>query len=131
VIRKTLHEVPENATHWSTTLITKATGLYPAGISRIWRAFGLKLHLQKTFKLSSDPHFVVQVRDIGGLYLASPERALVPCVDEKFQIQALNRTQPDFPLTFGRPATRTRSRTITSATARLRCSLPWTWRRAR
>lgn len=107
VIRKTLHEVPENATHWSTTLMAKATGLYPTAISRIWRAFGLKPHLQKTFKLSSDPHFVAKVRDIVGLYLAPPERALVLCVDEKSQIQALNRTQPGLPLTFGRPATRT------------------------
>ena len=126
MIRKTLHEVPENATHWSTTLTAKATGLYPAAISRVWRAFGLKPHLQKTFKLSSDPHFVAKVRGIVGLYLAPPERALVLCVDEKSQIQALNRTQPGLPLTSGRPATRTHSRTITSATARLRCSLLWT-----
>jgi len=107
VIRKTLHETPQNATHWSTTLMAKATGLYPTAISRIWRAFGLKPHLQDTFKLSTDPHFVAKVRDIVGLYLAPPERALVLCVDEKSQIQALNRTQPGLPLTFGKPATRT------------------------
>lgn len=107
VIRKTLHEKPENATHWSTPLMAKAVGLYPTAISRIWRAFGLKPHLQDTFKLSSDPHFVAKVRDIVGLYLAPPERALVLCVDEKSQIQALNRTQPGLPLSFGQPATRT------------------------
>lgn len=107
VIRKTLQEKPENATHWSTTLMAKETGLYPTAISRIWRAFGLKPHLQETFKLSTDPHFVAKVRDIVGLYLAPPERALVLCVDEKSQIQALNRTQPGLPLSFGKPATRT------------------------
>jgi transposase len=107
VIRKTLQEKPENATHWSTPLMAKATGLYPTAISRIWRAFGLKPHRLQTFKLSTDPHFVAKVRDIVGLYLAPPERALVLCVDEKSQIQALNRTQPGLPLTFGRPATRT------------------------
>lgn len=87
--------------------MAEATGLYPTAISRIWRAFGLKPHLQKTFKLSSDPHFVAKVRDIVGLYMAPPARALVLCVDEKSQIQALNRTQPSLPLTFGKPATRT------------------------
>lgn len=107
VIRKTLHEKPENATHWSTPLMAKAVGLYPTAISRIWRAFGLKPHRLETFKLSSDPHFVAKVRDIVGLYLAPPDRALVLCVDEKSQIQALNRTQPGLPLTFGKAATRT------------------------
>jgi transposase len=107
VIRKTLHAKPENATHWSTPLMAKATGLYPTAISRIWRAFGLKPHRLETFKLSTDPHFVAKVRDIVGLYLAPPERALVLCVDEKSQIQALNRTQPGLPLTFGKAATRT------------------------
>lgn len=107
VIRKTLQEKPENATHWSTTLMAKAVGLYPTAISRIWRAFGLKPHRLETFKLSTDPHFVAKVRDIVGLYLAPPERALVLCVDEKSQIQALNRTQPSLPLSFGKPATRT------------------------
>lgn len=107
VIRKTLQEKPDNATHWSTTLMAKAVDLYPTAISRIWRAFGLKPHLVKTFKLSADPHFVAKVRDIVGLYLAPPDRALVLCVDEKSQIQALNRTQPGLPLNFGRPATHT------------------------
>lgn len=107
VIRKTLHEKPENATHWSTPLMARAMGLYPTAISRIWRAFGLKPHRLETFKLSTDPHFVAKVRDIVGLYLAPPDRALVLCVDEKSQIQALNRTQPGLPLTFGKPATRT------------------------
>lgn len=107
VIRKTLQEKPENATHWSTSLMAEAVGLYPTAISRIWRAFGLKPHRLETFKLSSDPHFVAKVRDIVGLYLAPPDRALVLCVDEKSQIQALNRTQPGLPLNFGKAATRT------------------------
>jgi transposase len=107
VIRKTLQEKPENATHWSTPLMAKSVGLYPTAISRIWRAFGLKPHRLETFKLSTDPHFVAKVRDIVGLYLAPPDRALVLCVDEKSQIQALNRTQPGLPLTFGKAATRT------------------------
>jgi transposase len=107
VIDKTLQEKPENATHWSTTLMAKATGLYSTAISRIWRTYGLKPHLIKTFKLSSDPHFVAKVRDIVGLYMAPPDRALVLCVDEKSQIQALNRTQPGLPLNFGNAATRT------------------------
>jgi transposase len=107
VINKTLQEKPENATHWSTTLMAKATGLYSTAISRIWRTFGLKPHLINTFKLSSDPHFVDKVRDIVGLYMAPPERALVLCVDEKSQIQALDRTQPGLPLSFGKPATHT------------------------
>ncbi len=94
MIRKTLHETPQNATRWSTTLIAKATGLYPTAISRIWRAFGLRPHLQAAFGLSTDPHFVAQARDIVGPYLAPPERAMVLCVDEPSQIQALNPTQP-------------------------------------
>jgi transposase len=98
---------PENATHWSVRSMSAETGVSSTTVHRIWRAFGLKPHLQDTFKLSTDPHFVDKVRDVVGLYLNPPDRALVLCVDEKSQIQALNRTQPGLPLTFGKPATRT------------------------
>ncbi len=87
--------------------MSRETGLSPASIMRIWHAFGIKPHLEKTFKLSTDPLFVDKVHDIVGLYLNHPERALVLCVDEKSQIQALNRTQPGLPLSHGNPATRT------------------------
>ena len=103
-VRKTL---PANATHWSVRSMSAATGVSATTVHRIWRAFGLKPHLQETFKLSTDPHFVDKVRDVVGLYLNPPDRALVLCVDEKSQIQALNRTQPGLPLSFGKPATRT------------------------
>lgn len=83
------------------------TGLSPASIMRIRHAFGIKPHLENTFKLSADPLFVDKIHDIVGLYLNPPERALVLCVDEKSQIQALNRTQPGLPLPPGNPATRT------------------------
>jgi transposase len=98
VIVKTLEETPLEATHWSTRSMAKATGMSQSAISRIWRAFGLKPHLVGTFKLSPDPQFVDKVRDIVGLYLNPPEAALVLCVDEKSQIQALDRTQPVLPL---------------------------------
>lgn len=107
VIDKTLQSKPDNATHWSTTLMANETGLSAMAISRIWRAFGLKPHRLETFKLSTDPHFVAKVRDIVGLYMHPPDRALVLCVDEKSQIQALNRSQPALPLWFGHPETRT------------------------
>lgn len=98
---------PEQATHWSVRSMSAATGVSATTVHRIWRAFGLKPHLQDTFKLSTDPHFVEKVRDVVGLYLNPPDRALVLCVDEKSQIQALNRTQPGLPLGFGKAATRT------------------------
>ena len=98
---------PENSTHWSVRSMSVVTGVSATTVHRIWRAFGLKPHLQDTFKLSTDPHFVDKVRDVVGLYLNPPDRALVLCVDEKSQIQALNRTQPGLPLSFGKPATRT------------------------
>jgi transposase len=98
---------PENATHWSVRSMSAATGVSASTVHPIWRAFGLKPHLQETFKLSTDPHFVDKVRDVVGLYLNPPDRALVLCVDEKSQIQALNRTQPELPLSFGKPATHT------------------------
>ncbi|WP_029889404.1 IS630 family transposase [Polycyclovorans algicola] len=107
VIEKTLHSRPAKATHWSTTLMAEETALNAMAVSRIWRAFGLKPHRLETFKLSTDPHFVDKVHDIVGLYLNPPDRALVLCVDEKSQIQALNRTQPGLPLRFGSAETTT------------------------
>lgn len=107
VISKTLHTKPANATHWSTTLMADEVGLNAMAISRIWRAFGLKPHRLETFKLSTDPHFIAKVHDIVGLYMDPPDRALVLCVDEKSQIQALNRTQPALPLSFGHAETQT------------------------
>jgi transposase len=107
VIVKTLEATPTGATHWSTRSMAAATGMTQSAVSRIWRAFGLKPHLTETFKLSSDPLFVDKVRDIVGLYLNPPEGALVLCVDEKSQIQALDRTQPVLPLRPGTPERRT------------------------
>ena len=98
VIAITLENTPHDATHWSTRSLADATGLSQSAISRIWRAFALQPHRVETFKLSSDPQFVSKVRDIVGLYLAPPDRALVLCVDEKSQMQALERTQPLLPL---------------------------------
>ena len=97
-VRRTLEETPVDATHWSLRSMARATGYAPSTIHRIWRAFGLQPHRSKSFKLSSDPFFVEKVRDIVGLYLNPPERALVLCVDEKSQIQALDRTQPLLPM---------------------------------
>jgi transposase len=95
VITKTLEERgPGEDTHWSTRSMAAATGMSQTAVSRIWRAFGLKPHLAETWKLSTDPQFTGKVRDIVGLYLDPPEKALVLCVDEKSQIQALNRTVP-------------------------------------
>jgi transposase len=107
VIVKTLEETPTDATHWSTRSMAKATGMSQSAVSRIWRAFGLKPHLIETFKLSPDPLFVEKVRDIVGLYVNPPEAALVLCVDEKTQIQALDRTSPVLPLRPGLPERRT------------------------
>jgi len=107
VIVRTLEETPRDATHWSTRSMAKATGMSQSAISRIWRAFGLKPHLVETFKLSPDPQFVEKVRDIVGLYVNPPEGALVLCVDEKSQIQALDRTAPVLPLRPGLPERRT------------------------
>jgi transposase len=107
VIVKTLEETPADATHWSTRSMAKATGMSQSAVSRIWRAFGLKPHLVETFKLSPDPLFVEKVRDIVGLYISPPEGALVLCVDEKTQVQALDRTSPVLPLRPGLPERRT------------------------
>lgn len=107
VIARTLESVPSGATHWSTRTMAYAMGMSQTAISRIWRAFGLQPHRQETFKLSTDPMFVDKVRDIVGLYLDPPRRAMVLCVDEKSQIQALDRTQPMLPLAPGMPERRT------------------------
>jgi transposase len=107
VIVKTLEELPKDATHWSTRSMAAEVGMTQSSISRIWRAFGLKPHLEDTFKLSNDPLFIEKVRDVVGLYLNPPEAALVLCVDEKTQIQALDRTQPAFPMRPGVPKRRT------------------------
>ncbi len=107
VITRTLETKPENATHWSTRSMAKKAGLSQTAVARAWRAFGLKPHLAETFKLSTDPLFIDKVRDVVGLYLAPPERALVLCVDEKSQIQALDRTQPVLPMAPGTPERRT------------------------
>jgi transposase len=107
LIVKTLEETPADATHWSTRSMANATGMSQSAVSRIWRAFGLKPHLVDTFKLSPDPLFVDKVRDIVGLYINPPDAALVLCVDEKTQIQALDRTSPVLPLRPGLPERRT------------------------
>jgi transposase len=104
VVRRTLEEQPVGATHWSTRSLAARVGVSPATVGRIWRAFGLKPHLVETFKISTDPLFVERVRDVVGLYLDPPERALVLCVDEKSQIQALDRSQPLLPILPGTPA---------------------------
>jgi transposase len=107
VIAKTLHDKPRESTHWSSRTMAKASGLSQTAVVRIWRAFGLQPHRAETFKLSTDPLFIEKVRDIVGLYLNPPERALVLCVDEKSQIQALDRTQPILPMMPGVPERRT------------------------
>ncbi len=98
VIVKTLEEQPTGSTHWSTRSMAAATGMSQSAVSRIWRAFGLKPHQTEAFKLSPDPQFIDKVRDIVGLYLNPPEAAVVLCVDEKAQIQALDRSAPILPL---------------------------------
>ena len=104
VITKTLESTPANATHWSTRSMASAVGLNQTAVTRIWRAFGLQPHRQESWKLSKDPQFVDKVKDVVGLYLNPPERAVVLCVDEKSQIQALDRTAPIFPMMPGVPA---------------------------
>lgn len=107
VIGKTLEERPKDATHWSTRSMAKAMGMSQTSISRIWRAFGLQPHREETFKLSTDPQFLEKLRDVVGVYLDPPQAAVVFCVDEKSQIQAIDRTQPAFPILPGTPARRT------------------------
>jgi transposase len=106
VVIKTLEETPTDATHWSTRSMAEAMGMSQTAISKIWRAFGLQPHRAESFKLSTDPQFVEKVRDIVGLYLDPPERAVVLCTDEKSQIQALNRFQPILPMMPGTPERR-------------------------
>ena len=114
VIALTLEATPKDATHWSTRSMARRSGLSHNTVSRIWRAFALQPHRTETFKLSADPLFIEKVRDIVGLYLNPPDRALVLCVDEKSQIQALDRTRPSG------------ARMITCATAPRPSSPLWT-----
>jgi len=101
LIRKTLNKKPKNGTHWTCRSIAQETKLSKSTVNRVWSAFGIQPHRQKHFKLSADPFFVEKVRDIVGLYLNPPDEAMVLCVDEKSQIQALDRTQPMLPLGLG------------------------------
>jgi len=107
VVRITLEETPQGATHWSTRTLAAHLGTSASAVARIWRAHGLKPHRVESFKLSNDPHFIEKLEDIVGLYLNPPENALVLCCDEKTQIQALDRTQPGLPLKRGRGTTMT------------------------
>jgi transposase len=107
VVAMTLNEKPPAATHWSARKLAKAVGLSHSSVQRIWAAHGLKPHLTRSFKLSNDPKFCEKVQDIVGLYLDPPDKALVLSVDEKSQIQALDRTQPGLPLKKGRAGTMT------------------------
>ncbi len=107
VIVKTLEQTPANATHWATRSMATEVGLSQTTISKIWRAFGLKPHQIEEFKLSPDPQFIDKVRDVVGLYLNPPDAAVVLCVDEKTQVQALDRTAPILPLMPGVPERRT------------------------
>lgn len=107
VVQRTTQETPPGHTHWSVRTMAKATGLGATTIREIWRTHGLKPHLARTFKVSSDPHFAEKLEDIVGLYLNAPEHALVLSCDEKSQVQALDRTQPGLPLKKGRAATYT------------------------
>src|SRR4249919_4349206 len=107
VVTTTLETMPAAATHWSTRSMARATGVSISTVHRIWRAFSLQPHRSETFKLSTDPLFVDKVRDIVGLYLDPPDRALVLCVDEKSQIQALDRTAPILPMRPGQAERRT------------------------
>src|SRR5215212_756270 len=103
VVIKTLETTPRDATHWSTRSMAREVGLTQTAVLRIWKAFGLQPHRQETWKLSTDPLFIDKVRDVAGLYLNPPERAVVLCVDEKSQIQALDRTAPILPMLPGTP----------------------------
>ncbi len=107
LVTATLESVPKDATHWSSRGMARSSGLSVSTVQRIWRAFGLQPHRLETFKLSTDPDFVAKVRDVVGLYMAPPDRALVLCVDEKSQIQALDRSQPMLPMRPGQAARRT------------------------
>ena len=101
LIHQTLAKKPGSATHWTTRLTAKETGISKSTVQRVWNTFGIQPHRQKSFKLSNDPLFVEKVRDIVGLYLNPPENAMILCVDEKSQCQALERTQPILPMGLG------------------------------
>ena len=107
IIRKTTQEKPENATQWSTRSLARAVGVSESSVRRVWHAHGLKPHRSEPFKLSTDPRFAEKLEDIVGLYLNPPHHAIVLSVDEKSQIQALDRTQPGLPMKKGRGETRT------------------------
>lgn len=107
VVRRTLQEKPPDATHWSLRSMAAASGISRSSVNTIWRAFNLQPHRGETFKLSADPRFVEKTRDIVGLYMSPPENAVVLCVDEKSQMQALDRTQPLLPMRPGTPERRT------------------------
>jgi transposase len=107
VVKAVLESKPKGATQWSTRMMASKLGLSQSSVSRIWRAFGLQPHRSETFQISSDPYFIEKVRDVVGLYMSPPVNALVLCVDEKSQIQALNRTQPILPLRPGQVERRT------------------------
>ena len=107
VLEATLNRRPKRATHWSVRSLSEELGAPRDFVHRVWRAFGLKPHLTQSFKLLNDPHFIEKVRDVVGLYLDPPDKALVLCVDEKSQIQALDRTQPSLPMNYGTPETHT------------------------
>src|SRR4051812_40855452 len=123
VIVKTLESTPKDATHWSTRSMAREVGLTQSAVHRIWKAFGLQPHRQETWKLSRDPQFIDKVRDVVGLYLNPPERAVVLCVDEKSQIQALDRTAPILPMLPGTPSA---PPTTTSAPAPRASTPRWT-----
>lgn len=107
MIRTTLQTKPKAQTHWSTRQLAKKLGVSQSSVSRVWRAFNLKPHRQKTFRLSTDDFFIEKVRDVVGLYMNAPDNAVVLCVDEKSQIQALERGQPVLPMVFGQPERKT------------------------
>jgi len=117
IITKTLEEKPANSTHWSTRDMARAAGISASSVHRVWRAFSLQPHRVDTFKLSTDPQFIEKVRDIVGLYLNPPDKALVICVDEKSQIQALDRSQRCCPCDPAKPSV---AAMIMTATARRR-----------
>jgi len=118
IVEATLHTTPPAATHWSTRTMAQAQGVSEATVRRIWKQHHLKPHLVKTFKLSRDKQFLEKLTDVVGLYLNPPDKALVLCVDEKSQIQALDRTQPGLPIKKGRCGTLTHDYTRTGTTTR-------------
>ena len=107
IVEATLHTKPEAATHWSTRTMAKAQDVSPASVARIWDAHGLQPHRIESFKLSKDKRFLEKLTDVVGIYLNPPDKALVLCMDEKSQVQALDRTQPGLPLKKGRCGTMT------------------------